>query len=130
MPLPEGASYADRGSRTYVRLSDGSVVRRQEASNIYYHELGFKNEYEYKQSMKAVRQVKEGYGRKAAEARDVYKSDVQAIKKANPSASQKEIDLALARLYQAKRTGEGVSKAAAEWNYLTGRMSQSDWSRY
>lgn len=125
MPLPSGAHYEDRSRRT-VRLSDGSVVKRQAAMNIGARELGFRNDRNYRSARADLRGVKET---------SRAQQDVAAARAAGHS--QREIDRMLLegrKLYKEGKLGRNADKRMGSWlqrwNAMTGRISPNDWQAY
>lgn len=125
MPLPSGAHYEDRSRRT-VRLSDGSVVRRQMAMNIGAREAGYRNDRDYRSARAELRELKQT----SRGAQDVEAARARGY-------SQREIDKMLLegrRLYSEGKLGRNADKRMGSWvqrwNAMTGRVSPNDWQAY
>jgi hypothetical protein len=57
MPLPEGSRYTSP-NRHNVRLTDGRIVTRAQAENIYAESRGFRNNYERKVSFRGMKEAR------------------------------------------------------------------------
>ncbi|MEU9397723.1 hypothetical protein AB0D86_48115 [Streptomyces sp. NPDC048324] len=135
MPLPEGATYSDKITRTLVRLADGRLVTRAEAMNIGAQEIDpfFRTDYMLRQARKEI---------KSAQKSDRYRQDHREIRRNNPDVRQRDIDRVMLRLYAERQRQKEVGRrtmksgdksmgsAIQEWNSLVGRAVGKDWSRY
>jgi hypothetical protein len=118
MPIGNIGKYTDR-TRHYVRLSDGSVVTRATAENMYAQTSqggGFTSQY-------ARRQAYRNPTFRAAKERRAYQANRAAAEQAG--TSPKEFEALTAKLY-ANPEDKSPDGPLAQWLTATGRRSAND----
>lgn len=99
MPIGDIGRYTNR-SRRFVRLTDGRVVPRATAENMYARSQGYRGNYERRQSYREMKRARR-YERDIQDARDNFRRRGQGF-------SKREYDEARARL-QAEYARHGGS---------------------